>query len=162
MYVLLLNIRMNTNLHSRCVVRNSNKNKLIWCNLVPCLKKQGNITTNFDAINILAKQCIEAVARRCPVKKVSLGAVHMEIVFLLLSRLPGKKILFPRVHIRNISPPGRDLFWQAVRGENFWEKPIFKMSDTNLKKNGFKYSFAVFENFSVWFWFYVWWEFYVY
>ena len=110
---------MNTNLQSRCVVRNSNKNKLIWCNLVPCLKKQGNITTNFDAINILAKQCIEAVARRCPVKKVSLGAVHMEIVFLLLSRLPGKKILFPRVHIRNISPPGRDLFWQAVRWENF-------------------------------------------
>ena len=52
-------------------------------------------------------------------KKVSLGAVHMEIVFLLLSRLPGKKILFPRVHIRNISPPGRDLFWQAVRWENF-------------------------------------------
>ena len=34
------------------------------------------------------------------------------IVLPLFSRLTVKKILFPRVHIRNISPPGRDLFWQ--------------------------------------------------
>ena len=45
------------------------------------------------------------------------GAVHIKIVFLLFFRLTGKKILFPCVHIRNISPPER-LFWQAVRWEN--------------------------------------------
>ena len=55
----------------------------------------------------------------------------MKIVFPLFSRLTGKKILFPRVHIQNISPPGRDLFWQAI-----CKKPTFKMGDTNLKKNG--------------------------
>ena len=33
----------------------------------------------------------------------------MKIAFPLLSRLTGKKILFPCVHIRNISPLGRDL-----------------------------------------------------
>ena len=43
----------------------------------------------------------------------------MKIVFPLFSRFTGKKILFPRVHIRNISPPGQDLFWRAVRWENF-------------------------------------------
>ena len=59
----------------------------------------------------------------------------MKMVFPLLSRLTGKKILFPRVHIRNISPPGRDLFWRAAKWEKFWEKQIFKMGDINLKKN---------------------------
>ena len=49
----------------------------------------------------------------------NLGAVNMKIVFPLFSRLTGKKILFPRVHIRNISPPGRDLLWRDVRWENF-------------------------------------------
>ena len=48
-----------------------------------------------------------------------LGAVHMKTVFPLFSRLTGKKILFPRVHIQNIFPPGRDLIWRAVRWENF-------------------------------------------
>ena len=48
-----------------------------------------------------------------------LAAVHMKIVFPLFSRLTGEKILFPRVHIRNISPSGQDLFWRAVRWENF-------------------------------------------
>ena len=48
-----------------------------------------------------------------------LGAVHMKIVLPLFSRLTGKKILFPRVHLRKIPLPGRDLFWQAVRWENF-------------------------------------------
>ena len=43
----------------------------------------------------------------------------MKIVFPLLSLLTGKKILYPRVHIRNISQLGRDLFWRAVRWENF-------------------------------------------
>ena len=33
----------------------------------------------------------------------------MKIVFPLFTCLTGKKILFPRVHIRNFSPPGRDL-----------------------------------------------------
>ena len=33
--------------------------------------------------------------------------------------LIGKKILFPRVHTQNISPPGQDFFWQAVRWEKF-------------------------------------------
>ena len=48
-----------------------------------------------------------------------LAAVHMKIIFPLFSRLTGKKILFPRVHIRNISPSGRDLIWRTVRWENF-------------------------------------------
>ena len=48
-----------------------------------------------------------------------LAAVHMKIIFPLFSRLTGKKILFPRVHIRNISPSLRDLFWRTVRWENF-------------------------------------------
>ena len=39
----------------------------------------------------------------------------MKIVLLSFSRLTGKKILFPRVHIQNIFPPGRDLFWRVVR-----------------------------------------------
>ena len=42
----------------------------------------------------------------------------MKKVFPLFFRLPGNKI-FPHVHILNISPPGRDLFWRAVRWENF-------------------------------------------
>ena len=42
----------------------------------------------------------------------------MKIAFPLFSRLTEKKI-FPRVHIRNISPPGRDLFSRAVRWETF-------------------------------------------
>ena len=48
----------------------------------------------------------------------------MKIVFLLFSHLTGKKMLFPRVHIRNISPPGQDLFERAVKRENFCKKPI--------------------------------------
>ena len=48
-----------------------------------------------------------------------LETVHMKIVFPLFSRLTGKNILFPPVHIRNISPPERDLFWRGVRWENF-------------------------------------------
>ena len=47
-----------------------------------------------------------------------LGAVHIEIIFPLFSRLTRKKI-FPCVHIRNISPPGRDLFLRAVRWDYF-------------------------------------------
>ena len=46
-------------------------------------------------------------------------AVHMKIVFSLFSRLTEKTILFPRFHILNISPPGRDLFWLVVGWENF-------------------------------------------
>ena len=43
----------------------------------------------------------------------------MKMVFPLFFRLPGENVLFPRVHIQNISPPGRDLFWRGVRWENF-------------------------------------------
>ena len=43
----------------------------------------------------------------------------MKIIFPLFSHLTGSKILLPLVHIRNISPPGRDLSWRAVRWENF-------------------------------------------
>ena len=43
----------------------------------------------------------------------------MKIVFPLFSRLAGKKILFPRVHVRNIYLPGRDLSWLDVSWENF-------------------------------------------
>ena len=47
-------------------------------------------------------------------KQHFLEAVHMKIVFLLFYRLTGKNILFPRVQLRNISPPRHNLFWQAV------------------------------------------------
>ena len=43
----------------------------------------------------------------------------MKIVLPLFFHLTGKKILFPRAHIRNIPPPGRNLFWRAVRWGNF-------------------------------------------
>ena len=39
----------------------------------------------------------------------------MKIVLPLFSHLTGKKI-FASVHKSNIFPPGRDLFWWAVRG----------------------------------------------
>ena len=50
----------------------------------------------------------------------------MKIVFLLFYRLTGKDILFSRIHIRNISPPGRDLFWRVVRKENFARSQYLK------------------------------------
>ena len=50
--------------------------------------------------------------------KIALGDFHLKIIFPLFFHLTGKKI-FPRVHIRNISPPGQDLFWRAARWENF-------------------------------------------
>ena len=56
----------------------------------------------------------------------------MEMVSLLFSHLTRKKYSIPRVHVGNISPPGRDLFWRAVRRENF----AGSQGDTKLKKNG--------------------------
>ena len=64
-----------------------------------------------------------------------LGAVHMEIVFPLFFRLTGKKILFPCVHIRNISLPGEIYFGELLGGKTLRE-PITKMGDVNLKNNG--------------------------
>ena len=54
-----------------------------------------------------------------------LGAVHMKIVFPLFSCLTGKKI-FLHVHIQDISPPRRDIFWRAVRCENFERRQCSK------------------------------------
>ena len=67
----------------------------------------------------------------------------MKIVFPLFCRLTGKKILFPRVHIRNISPPGRYLFCRAGRCEI--------LRETNIQNGGHKLeekwlSFVVFAN----------------
>ena len=45
----------------------------------------------------------------------------MKIVSPLFLRLTGKKILFPWVHIENISPLGKDIFWRAIGRENFAE-----------------------------------------
>ena len=59
----------------------------------------------------------------------------MKIVSPLFSPLPGKKILFPRVHISNIFPPGRYLFWPAVESVKFGEKAIFKTGGINFQKN---------------------------
>ena len=50
-----------------------------------------------------------------------LGAVHMEIVFPLFFRLTGKKILFPCVHIRNISLPGEIYFGELLGGKTLRE-----------------------------------------
>ena len=47
----------------------------------------------------------------------------MKIVFPLFYRLIGKKI-FPRVHIRNISPHGRDLFSCLLGGKILREANI--------------------------------------
>ena len=44
-HFLLLNIQINKNLQSRCVVKNANQNKLIWSDHAQFLKKQGNIVT---------------------------------------------------------------------------------------------------------------------
>ena len=43
----------------------------------------------------------------------------MKLVFPLFSRFTEKKMLFPRIHIQNISPPGQDLLWWTVKWENF-------------------------------------------
>ena len=53
----------------------------------------------------------------------------MKIVFPLFTRLTEKKI-FPRVHIRNFSPPGRDLGAVHMKivfplFSSFTEKKIF-------------------------------------
>ena len=50
----------------------------------------------------------------------------MEIVFPLFSCLTGKNILFPCVHIQNISLSGRDLFW-TVRWETFKRNQYSKL-----------------------------------
>ena len=52
------------------------------------------------------------------------GALHMKILFPLFSRVTGKKILFPGVHIRNISPPGRDFFGGLLGGKMLREANI--------------------------------------
>ena len=81
----------------------------------------------------------------------------MIIVFPLFSRLTGKNILLPHVYMRNISPPGRDLFCKLLGGKILGEANIqngrHKLEEKSL-------SFIVFEDISGWFLFYVWWEFY--
>ena len=51
--------------------------------------------------------------------KILLRDCSYENNFPVAFPLNREKTLFPCVHIRNISPPGRDLFWRAVRWENF-------------------------------------------
>ena len=48
----------------------------------------------------------------------------MNIIFPLFSRLTEKKIVFPFVHIRNISPPGRDFFYGLLGGKILREANI--------------------------------------
>ena len=48
----------------------------------------------------------------------------MKIVPPLFSRLTGKKILFPRVHIQNISPPWRDFYGRLSGGKILQEANI--------------------------------------
>ena len=73
---------------------------------------------------------------RVPENWIMLEAVHMKIVFPLFSRFTGKKILFPRFHIYKYFPAwARFILADCLVGK-FWEKPIFKVGDTNLKKNG--------------------------
>ena len=55
-----------------------------------------------------------------------LWAVHMKIVFPLFWRLTEKKILFPRMHVRNIFQPGLDLFWRDVSFRNFARSKYLK------------------------------------
>ena len=45
-----------------------------------------------------------------------------------------KKVLFPCVHIRNISPPGRYLFWRAGRWENFERSQYSKWITSTWRK----------------------------
>ena len=71
---------------------------------------------------------------------------YYETSFALVFCLTRKKILFPRVHIRNISMPGRDLFQRAVKWENF----------TNIQNELPKleerwFSFVVFERIRAWY-----------
>ena len=58
--------------------------------------------------------------------QILLGAVDMKIVFPLFSRLTGKKILFHCIHVRNISPPGLDLFWRTgkILGRSQYSKRV--------------------------------------
>ena len=54
-------------------------------------------------------------------KYVFLGAVHMEIVFLLFSRLTGKIDIVSSPSYVNYFPGWVRLIWLAVRQENFAE-----------------------------------------
>ena len=51
--------------------------------------------------------------------------------FLVVFLLNGQKI-FPGIDVRNSSLSGRDLFWQAVKWENFSGNKHLKRGDKNL------------------------------
>ena len=75
----------------------------------------------------------------------------MKIVLPLFSRLTGKKILFPRVHIQSISPPWRDFYGRLSGGKILQEANIKNGWHKLVKKN----QILILS-------FYVWWEFYIY
>ena len=86
-----------------------------------------------------------------------LRAVHIKVVFPLFSRLTGEKILFPCVHIWNISPPGRDLFRRAVRRKNFARSKYLKWVTQAWKKVAQFCCIWTYEGLILSL--YVWWEF---
>ena len=109
----------------RCIYRNQREilRQLFSCKYCKILK---NIRERL-LLPLLFQNYLGIVSKFC-----FQGAVHMKIVFPLFSRLTWRKI-FSRVHIRNIFPPGRELFCRLLGGK-LCEKAIFKLGDTNLKE----------------------------
>lgn len=55
------------------------------------------------------------------IEQLESGAVYIKIVPPLCPLLTEKNILFPCVHVLNISPSRQDLFSQTISWENFVE-----------------------------------------
>ena len=66
--------------------------------------------------------CIYLPNRTKEIKFIKVGTI---VILQLVSCLTGKKI-FLHVHIQDISPPRRDIFWRAVRCENFERRQCSK------------------------------------
>ena len=62
------------------------------------------------------------------------GNYHLKIIFPLFSCLIGKKISFPRIHMKNIPVAVRDLFGRVVRWENFTRNQHLKWVTQSRRK----------------------------
>ena len=63
-----------------------------------------------------------------------LRTAHLKIIFPLFSCLIGKKISFPRIHMKNISLAVQDLFGRVVRWENFTRNQHLKWVTQSRRK----------------------------
>ena len=83
-----------------------------------------------------------------------------ENTFPVVAPLNWEKIQFPRVHIRNISPAGQDLFWWAFRWENFPGNQDSKCVTQTWRKIDQLCCIWIYQGLILSF--YVWWDFTIY